>query len=173
MLYIMYIMGGEASSSAPSGHVKAHKTTMSSAKSKWRMAISRSLSVDPNVSGTPSVDPNVSGTPKGVDMWAAAIARGTANAAAAGEAHVTHRPGAPGVVCGTLNLLGEDFNPFEFIATGDKEFMGKYSFSSSLIISHHADFVTIFFFAPLHARASFLKSFSGAFECACTCFIPG
>ena len=65
-------------------------------------------------------------------MWAAAIAQGTADAADAGEALVTHRPGAPGVVCGTLNLLGEDFNPFEFIATGDKEFMGKFICSCAM-----------------------------------------
>jgi hypothetical protein len=117
------------------------------------MAISHSLSVDPNVSGAP----------KGVDMWAAAIAQGTADAAKAGEAHVTHRPGVPGVVCGTLNLLGEDFNPFEFIATGDKEFMGKFSVCSFSMASRLSILRIGFFYSPRHARAISPQIFSSTF----------
>ena len=97
---------------------------MASAALKWQTAVSRSLSVDPGAGG-PS---------KGVNMWAAAIAQGAADAVFASEAQVTHRPGAPGVVCGTLNLLGEGFNPFEFIATGDKAFMGKQHPTQNLIL---------------------------------------
>ena len=31
------------------------------------------------------------------------------------------------VLVGTLNLLGDGFNPFEFLATGDKAFMERYA----------------------------------------------
>ena len=37
-----------------------------------------------------------------------------------------HPPGVVCVVAGTLNLLGEAFNPFEFLATGDAQFMAHY-----------------------------------------------
>lgn len=37
-----------------------------------------------------------------------------------------HPPGVACVVAGTLNLLGEAFNPFEFLATGDAQFMAHY-----------------------------------------------
>jgi hypothetical protein len=116
---------------------------MASATSKWQTAVSRSLSNDPNAGGSS----------KGLDMWAAAIAQGAAEAAGATEAHVTHRPGAPGVVCGTLNLLGEGFNPFEFIATGDKAFMGKQHSTQFQYFAAHCILLLPLPPVSLHARA--------------------